>query len=68
MHSDVLKPLLVAFSAAVASYTIQDFNALTDGMLSGGRFLTAVAMILGAGIAIYKSLKNRKNDDNSTEK
>lgn len=61
MHNEAVKPLFIAVSGFVASFTLGNFTDMTDTLLVVGRFITAIAMIMGSVVAIYRLFNTKEN-------
>lgn len=61
MHNETVKPLFIAISGFIASFTLGGFTEMTDTLLVVGRFITAIAMIAGSVVAIYRLFNPKEN-------
>jgi hypothetical protein len=65
---EVYKPVSVMLVAFLASFSLEVIESLNGYLLVFGRMLTGIAMIFGAGLTIYSTLKKYRNEQNERRK
>ena len=59
---DIYKPLGIGICAALASFSLENIEALSDSLMWVGRLLTALTMILTSVYTLLKLYENAKQD------